>query len=162
MREDRGRHGPAAPVPASWITAKCVVWRPAPPVTGNWPRTISGCAASSPRRSDSSAPPASALIPGRRPDDQGKLPFGNNRPLLTTTISRHADPPETLPPVPASVPGYPLVNEVSVWTEEAKGLPSTVTVVSVLTCPIPFTIQVLTVFWLPAPAVTVCSSRVAW
>jgi hypothetical protein len=56
--------------------------------------------------------------------------------------------------VPASFHGYPLVNEVSVWTDEAKGFPSTMTVVSVLTWPIPFTTQVLTAFWLPALAVT--------
>jgi hypothetical protein len=47
-------------------------WRPPPPATGNWPRTISGCATSSPRPSDSSAPPASAQIPGQRPRDQRK------------------------------------------------------------------------------------------
>jgi hypothetical protein len=28
---------------------------------------------------------------------KGKLPFDNNRPLLATTITRHADSPKTLP-----------------------------------------------------------------
>jgi DDE_Tnp_1-associated len=66
-RERRCRPATAAATPPC-----CADWRPAPPATGNWPGTISGCATSSPKRSDNSAPPASAPIPGQRPKDQGK------------------------------------------------------------------------------------------
>ena len=55
-----GRRARGTPVPARHRSsdASCSAgWRPPPPATGNWPRTISGCAISSPKPSDSSAPP---------------------------------------------------------------------------------------------------------
>ena len=55
--ERRCRHTTAAAMPPCYAG-----WRPPPPATGNWPRTISGCATSSPKPSDRSAPPASAQI----------------------------------------------------------------------------------------------------
>ena len=63
----RCRHATAAATPPCYADCK-----PPPPATGNWPRTTSSCATSSPEPSDSSAPPASAPIPGQRPNDQGK------------------------------------------------------------------------------------------
>ena len=63
--------------------------------------------------------------------------------------------------VPTSFRGYPLVNDVSAWTAETSRAPLTMTVVSVLTWPIPFTTQDLTTSWPREPSVTVCLSRVA-
>ena len=80
---DLSRRAPGTPVPARHRSRPpcCAGWRPPPPATGNWPRTTSGCATSSPKPSDNSAPPASAPIPGQPPTIKGKLPFDNNRPL---------------------------------------------------------------------------------
>lgn len=73
-------------------------WLQTVAATGNWPRTISGGATSSPKPSHSSAPPASVPIPGQRPSGQGKAASGNNPALLTMTIRRHADSSKTRSP----------------------------------------------------------------
>jgi len=60
---EHGRRAPGTPVPARHRSSDASLLRgcrPPPPATGNSPRTISGCATSSPKPSDSSVPPAFA------------------------------------------------------------------------------------------------------
>jgi uncharacterized protein DUF6262 len=57
---DLGCRAPGTSVPARHRSSDASLLhrcRPPPPATGHWPRTISGCATSSPKRSDNSAPP---------------------------------------------------------------------------------------------------------
>ena len=89
---DLGRRAPGTPVPARQRSSPtppcCAGWKPPTPATANWPRTTSGCATSSPKPSDSSAPPASAQPRAKAPAIHVTSPIDNNRPLLTTGISR--------------------------------------------------------------------------
>ena len=60
---DLGRRAAGTPMPAHHRSSDASLPRrleAATAATGNWPKTISGCATSSPKPSDSSAPPASA------------------------------------------------------------------------------------------------------
>ena len=62
---DLGRRAPGTSVPAHHRSSDASRLRrleATTAATGNWPRTISGCATNSPKPSDSSAPPASSTI----------------------------------------------------------------------------------------------------
>ena len=109
-RDAGARHATAAATPPC-----CAGWRPPPPATGNWPRTISGCATSSPKPSASSAPPASAPIPGQRPRrSRESCPSHNNWLLLTMIISRHADSSKTLSPTSPPRSGHRMEKRLKI------------------------------------------------
>ena len=102
-----------------------------PPATGNWPRTIRGCAANSPKPSASSAPPASAPIRTSLPTIKGKLSFDNNRPLLATTISRHADSSKTLSPTSPPRSGHRVKKRLKITIVSGQDLTHHTTVTKV-------------------------------
>ena len=70
-------------------------------------RTISGRAATSPKPSGQLRADRASQTPGSIPTTKEKPPFDNNRPLLTTTISRHADSSKTLSPTSQPRSGHP-------------------------------------------------------
>jgi hypothetical protein len=89
---DLGRRAPGTPVPAHHRTSDASLLRgcrPPPLATGNRPRTISGCATSSPRPSDSSARSASAQIAERNDNVSGNVTT-MSAPVLAT--SSYDDP----------------------------------------------------------------------
>jgi hypothetical protein len=73
---DLGRRAPGTSMPACHRSSDASLLRrrrPPPPATGSWPRTISGCATSVLKPSDSSAPSASAQTPSWPPGDRGRV-----------------------------------------------------------------------------------------
>ena len=73
----------------------------------------------------------SARSQARVPAINGKLPFDNNRPLLTTIISRHADSSKTLSPTSPPRSGHRMKKRLKITIVSGQDLTHQTTVTKV-------------------------------